>query len=411
MNNEIIVIEPEETEEIVVIENDIKILKPNTQEKEVNPEKYKQQITPDENYTGLSKVIVNAVSSDIDTNIKPENIKKDIEILGVRGEVDPLNGITTEITSNGIYKPEKPYNGFTEVSVKTSGVDINDYFYEDFKLIGGGNSNASNIKQIIKTVEISQVGSNNLGYAFYGTNIEKIIFKETIDTSNVTNMSSMFTYVRSLKEITGLENLNTSNVTNMGSMFEFVALPEIDISMWDTSNVNSIYNMFARTEAKIINISGLSFKKVTNMQNLFNGSKVETIIGFDGTSTSNVENMSWAFYCTNLKNLPQINCESANNISNMLQWSGNMALTSIGGLLNLGKGYDTTKPENFSNYSLKLDYCPLLTHDSLMNVINGLYDIASKGVKPQQLVLGSTNLSKLTADEIAIATNKGWTVS
>jgi len=46
-----------------------------------------------------------------------------------------------------------------------------------------------------------------------------------------------------------------------------------------------------------------------------------------------------------------------------------------------------------------------------MNVINNLYDIATKGCNTQQLVLGSTNIAKLTAEEIAIATNKGWTVS
>ena len=46
-----------------------------------------------------------------------------------------------------------------------------------------------------------------------------------------------------------------------------------------------------------------------------------------------------------------------------------------------------------------------------MNAINDLYDIASAGVQPQKLVLGSTNLAKLTAEEIAIATNKGWTGS
>jgi hypothetical protein len=46
-----------------------------------------------------------------------------------------------------------------------------------------------------------------------------------------------------------------------------------------------------------------------------------------------------------------------------------------------------------------------------MNVINNLYDIASAGIKTQRLVLGADNMAKLTADEIAIATNKGWTVS
>jgi hypothetical protein len=53
-----------------------------------------------------------------------------------------------------------------------------------------------------------------------------------------------------------------------------------------------------------------------------------------------------------------------------------------------------------------------------MNVINNLYDlnltydVANGGtLYTQKLTLGSTNLAKLTADEIAIATSKGWTVS
>ena len=37
-------------------------------------------------------------------------------------------------------------------------------------------------------------------------------------------------------------------------------------------------------------------------------------------------------------------------------------------------------------------------------LINNLYDIKSKGVKPQTLQLGDTNKAKLTAEEIAIAT-------
>jgi hypothetical protein len=55
--------------------------------------------------------------------------------------------------------------------------------------------------------------------------------------------------------------------------------------------------------------------------------------------------------------------------------------------------------------------CTKLTHDSLMNVINNLYDIKSKGCNTQQLVLGSTNLAKLTAEEINIAVEKGFSVS
>ena len=46
-----------------------------------------------------------------------------------------------------------------------------------------------------------------------------------------------------------------------------------------------------------------------------------------------------------------------------------------------------------------------------MNVINNLYDIKTKGCNPQGLVLGSINLNKLTSEQIAIATERGWSVS
>jgi hypothetical protein len=64
-----------------------------------------------------------------------------------------------------------------------------------------------------------------------------------------------------------------------------------------------------------------------------------------------------------------------------------------------------------ASYKLDLSTCTNLTHDSLMNVINKLYDIKGKGCKNQALVLGTTNLAKLTSTEIEIATAKGWNVS
>ena len=76
---------------------------------------------------------------------------------------------------------------------------------------------------------------------------------------------------------------------------------------------------------------------------------------------------------------------------------------------NFGLGY--TANENSTYSMLVLSSCSNLTHDSLMDVINKLYDLASNGKNSQKLVLGSTNLAKLTEEEIAIATNKGWTVS
>lgn len=60
----------------------------------------------------------------------------------------------------------------------------------------------------------------------------------------------------------------------------------------------------------------------------------------------------------------------------------------------------------FSN-SFILSSSTELTHESLVNIINGLVTVTSA----KTLTLGSTNLAKLTDAEKAIATAKGWTLA
>ena len=127
--------------------------------------------------------------------------------------------------------------------------------------------------------------------------------------------------------------------------------------------------------------------------------------------TSNVKFFNYMFsYCSNLKIINQLDASSCTFINYMF-YGTKSYFTDFGGLKDLGKAYLTTQSANNSAYTLNLSTCPALTHDSLMNVINNLYDIASIGVQPQKLQLGSTNLAKLTDEEKAIATNKGWSLS
>lgn len=171
-------------------------------------------------------------------------------------------------------------------------------------------------------------------------------------------------------------NPNTSNVTDMGAMFH--SCPSLKtIPMLDTSNVIDMSGMFA------------------------NCSSLETIPMLD---TSNVKDMSWMFTdCSSLKTVPMLDTSNVTTVKNIL--SGCPSLTNLGGFRNLGKSFPTTGVI----YTLYLS-SPLLTHESLMNVINNLYDIKSIGIKTQTIDMGETNKAKLTAEEIAIATNKGWNI-
>lgn len=61
-------------------------------------------------------------------------------------------------------------------------------------------------------------------------------------------------------------------------------------------------------------------------------------------------------------------------------------------------------------HALSFKYSPLLSHDSIMNVLNALKDLNGEG-KTQTLTLGETNLAKLTDGEKSIATEKGWSLA
>ena len=126
--------------------------------------------------------------------------------------------------------------------------------------------------------------------------------------------------------------------------------------------------------------------------------------------TSNVTRLQSLFNnCTEVITIPKLNASKVNFIDQFI--TSNYVLTNFGGLENLGQAYETTKNANYEYYTLDLAKCDKLTHESLMNVINNLYDIKTKGCKAQQLVLGSTNISKLSAEELQICTERGWSVS
>lgn len=209
-------------------------------------------------------------------------------------------------------------------------------------------------------------------------NCENLKTIPLLDTRNVTNMAGMFSFCSNLKTI---PKINTAKVTDMSTMFSVCKNLE-EIPLLDTSNVTNMHEMFGNCEL-LRTIPELNTVSVSSMPSMF-------------------------INCSSIKDIPLLEASSVTNVWQI--FDGCELLENLGGLKNLGQAYSTTMTANDGWYSLVLSKCPLLTHDSLMNVINNLYDIKSKGVKQQTLQLGDTNKAKLTAEEIAIATNKGWNV-
>lgn len=176
-------------------------------------------------------------------------------------------------------------------------------------------------------------------------------------------------------------------------------------------DINDYYDLTKRTSGSFVNyikkIPFIDTSSYTSMDYMFQYySNLTTIPKINTSKVTTV--LSMFNQCSNLTSLPELDFSAVKNLSAFV--ANCNKLTDLGGFQNLGKGY-TIKTVNYSNYTLSLSYSGVLTHDSLMNVINNLYDLASNEKSTQTVQLGSTNLAKLTAEEIAIATNKGWTVS
>ena len=399
----------------------------NLQEKEATPTKEMQQIIADQQYDGLSKVVVNAIpdeyiipSGEININSNGTYDVTDKASANVNIPEKVLG--TKTITSNGIYKAtDDNLDGYSEVEVSTSGVDIWDYYINQPE----GNMQSQYTKYIKK---VPQIDTSNLIYAtdmFAGlSNLQEV---PLVDIGKCTTTSSMF---YNCSKITTIPFLNTSNVTNMSSMFQG-CISLTTIPLLDTSKVTNVNNMFDGC-VNLTTIPQLNTQNITSMSNMFYGCRSLTSI--PQLNTQKMVDMSYMFYnCQNLTTMPLLNTQNvtklystfygckkitdipelnAQKIYNLYNSFYNCnKLKNFGGLTNLGEAYSTTASANYNNLKLTLNKCPELTHDSLMNAINNLYDIKTKGCNPQGLVLGSTNLAKLTSEEIAIATNKGWNVN
>lgn len=105
-----------------------------------------------------------------------------------------------------------------------------------------------------------------------------------------------------LERVIGLENLNTSQVTNMSSMFEGCQATELAIQTFDTYNVTDMSAMFKDCSLlTTLDISHLNIGLVTTMKEMFSGCKSLHTIWCDN-SWSEIEHSANMFTgCESLK--------------------------------------------------------------------------------------------------------------
>lgn len=239
-------------------------------------------------------------------------------------------------------------------------------------------------------------------------NLKAIAYTRNDNDSAVVSWYQLYSYNNKQISVSdtfvNVDNLPFRDIENSFSAYDLPVDLKCNLVVKDDDTISAY---FTNTGYKSIDITDLrsthsrvnwDFGGCKNLKSVKFNSPVE--IGYG------MQSVQFMFGgCTNLVSIPVIDCGDVvggtSPLTEMYSNSTYEKLTTLGGFKNLKIGWSW----GF------LDYCPNLTVQSLMNVIDNLYDLTANGLSGQTLKFGSTNLNKLTADQIAIATNKGWTLN
>ena len=242
---------------------------------------------------------------------------------------------------------------------------------------GGGGGNT--LKNLLDATQSCYYLFRN----YKGTSIDDLITYN--DTSNVTNMSNMFNKCSSL---TTIPQLDTSKVTDMSSMF-YDCNSLTSIPLLDTSKVTNMSYMFGYC-SKLSSIPLLNTSNVTNISSMFYSCNSLTSIPL--LDTSKVTFISGIFSgCSQLTTVPALDVSHSNNLNSI--FSGCSSLKSIL-MTGMKANFDISASAQFERADLLI-------------ILNNLATVTST----KTLTMGSRNLAKLTDEDKAIATNKGWTLA
>ena len=351
-------------------------------ETEITPETTEQIITPD-GFDGYNKITVKGVDSSIDSDIKPENIKSGVNILGVEGNLEGVNNQEKSITinSNGT-SSVVPDNGYTGISKMNITVNVPTSGGDGIDLTSLGYTAQENTKintDIQDSIAYSQSLLENYTDSTSYKDDNRITFVPLFPCSRRTSFYQMFIYCGSLTTVPALD---TSSGTNFSGMFygcealKFV--PQLDTS----KNTDFSYLFF--NCRSLTSIPALDTKKGAYFQYMFNYCYLLSSIPY--LDTSNSTNFSSMFgECRSLSTIPEINVTKGYYFDGM--FINCSSLVSIG-KLNSIIGADFTNmfygcqklrtislinisnTENKHNLSYMFDRCYLLTDITFEGSIN-----------------------------------------
>ncbi|MBE6173857.1 MAG: BspA family leucine-rich repeat surface protein [Enterococcus faecium] len=157
-------------------------------------------------------------------------------------------------------------------------------------------SNMLNVQTIEGVHYLDTTNVTNMATMFLNLHSLTDLDLSSFDTTNVKDMSHFFAGMRSITNL-DLSSFNTTNVTNMGSMFSFMPnLTNLDVSNFNTENVISMESMFSSSsKLKELDLAHFDTRNVTTMTGMFMHTNELTNLDISNFDTSNVTEMAVMF--------------------------------------------------------------------------------------------------------------------
>lgn len=251
------------------------------------------------------------------------------------------------------------------------------------RLNGIAFENSANNKVIdMGGIEVLYV--NQLSFQSFGS-IEEV--RNFPHMPNLTNLQAIFAGCSSLKKVVWGQRLSTSNVNHIGSAFNnCTSLVNIDLHELDLTGItNSCTNLFY----------GCAFLEDADIRGM-------KFAGY----------IYYVFYgCAALKKVNMINTD-ASSITATSGWFNTTAVESLVG----DETYENVvtndiKILNGIDVAVDISIATIVNVNkaSLRALLNGLAD--RTGQSALTCNIGATNIAKLSAEDIAVATNKNWNLA
>lgn len=333
--------------------------------------------------------------------------------------------------------------------------------------------NSNRYDDVIATIWSNCLSVNRYGSNYLNSKIRNVKYIKFINCSGDTNFSSAFRDLPLLKQIDGLENVkfNSSGINYMclgdyslikpikfseesknvkvydggagayATCYSLSTPPDFNdfnnpdnqsdtittaicsytkikkIGVVDLSNFKSTLSYLFSYNSELESVEELNLKNASETTYcLYDCKKLKRIKKLDISNSKDVSNFFSGDYL--LEEIPYIDTSKVQKFNNFatnnysLKVIKNLDFTSCISASNMvSRCYSLMEIENISNINVALSFsdCTLLSHETLIKILNALVDLT--GQTSKTLTLGAANKAKLTNEELQIAINKNWSVN